>query len=397
MAEQSRFGAVAFLLLAAGLSALTLGYPGTPDDGDFLRWASILHSSGPFRGYAQIADYPPLGPFILWGATRAGADFSVPPFTCIKLAIDFFQLASALIIRWQTRSWAVAVLMFLLISPFGALLGYIDVFYLPFVLGGVFALRSERFAVANLMFAIATLIKWQPAVLLPIVLIYGLGRGGKLKLVALVPAAVFTVLVIAAFGPDAVRAAFSGATGDPLFSGQAFNLDWIITYALEATHSLGTYFSATGTIKFINHLPPPWYAVSRGLFWIVYAGNLIVFASHGKTWNTCMLALLSAETIQFTFNTGVHENHSFLVMVLAFVAANAGILPPLESSIAAVLAVSNILAFYGLALVVGHAASLGTIFLSALDILICVGFMRRHVVACRDAGLAPNLLRLRQT
>jgi hypothetical protein len=110
-----------------------------------------------------------------------------------------------------------------------------------------------------------------------------------------------------------------------------------------------------------------------------------------------MLALLSAEMIQFTFNTGVHENHSFLIMILAFVAANAGILPLLESSIAAVLAVSNILAFYGLALVVGHAASLGTIFLSALDILICAGFIRRHIVACREAGVVYNVLRLNQT
>jgi hypothetical protein len=397
MAEQSRFGAFAFLLLVAGLSALTLAYPGTPDDSDFLHWASELNGSGPFHGYAQIADYPPLGPFILWGATRAGGDCGLLPFTCIKLAIDFFQLAAALIIRQQTRSWAAATLMFFLISPFGALLGYIDAFYLPFVLVGIFALRSEKFALANLMFAISTLIKWQPAVLFPIVLIYGFGRCRKLNFISLVPAAVFTALVITAFGPDAVQTAFSGATDDPLFSGQAFNLDWIITYGLEATHSLGTHFSATGTIKFINHLPPPWYAVSRGLFWIVYIGNLIVFASYGKTWNTCMLALLSAEMIQFTFNTGVHENHSFLIMILAFVAANAGILPLLESSIAAVLAVSNILAFYGLALVVGHAASLGTIFLSALDILICAGFIRRHIVACREAGVVYNVLRLNQT
>jgi hypothetical protein len=192
MAEPSRFGAVAFVLLAAGLCAVTLGYPGTPDDGDFLHWAAVLNGAGPIRGYAQIADYPPLGPLILWGATKAGADFSLPPFTCIKLAIDFFQLAAALIIRWYARSWAAAALMFLLISPFGALLGYIDAFYLPFVLAGIFALRSDRFAVANLMFAIATLIKWQPAVLFPIVLIYGVGRGRKLNVFSLLPAAVFT-------------------------------------------------------------------------------------------------------------------------------------------------------------------------------------------------------------
>jgi hypothetical protein len=395
MAEPSRFGAVAFVLLAAGLCAVTLGYPGTPDDGDFLHWAAVLNGAGPIRGYAQIADYPPLGPLILWGATKAGADFSLPPFTCIKLAIDFFQLAAALIIRWYARSWAAAALMFLLISPFGALLGYIDAFYLPFVLAGIFALRSDRFAVANLMFAIATLIKWQPAVLFPIVLIYGVGRGRKLNVFSLLPAAVFTGFVIAAFGPDAVRTAFSGATDDPLFSGQAFNLDWIITYGLEATHSLGTHFSAIGTIKFINHLSPPWYAVSRGLFWIVYLGNLIVFASCCKTWNTCMLALLSAETIQFTFNTGVHENHSFLVMILAFAASAGGMLPALEFRVAAVLAVSNILAFYGLDLVFGHAASLGTVILSALDVLMCAAFIRRHVMACRDAGVAPFVSRLR--
>jgi hypothetical protein len=395
MAEQPRFGVVAFLLLAAGLSALTLGYPGTADDGDFLHWASVLDDSGPFHGYAQIADYPPLGPFILWAATRAGGDFGLQPFTCIKLAIDAFQFCAALIIHQQMRSWAAAALVFLLISPFGALLGYIDAFYLPFVLIGIFALRYERFGIANLMFATATLIKWQPAVLCPIVLIYSLGRCRKPNVLWPVPAAFFAVLAIAIFGPNAVQAAFSGATNDSLFSGQAFNLDWIITFVLEATHSLGTHFSTTDTVKFINHLPLPWYAASRGLFWIVYIGNLIIFASHGKTWNTCVLALLSAETIQFTFNTGVHENHSFLIMILAFVASAAGVLPPLEVFIAAALAISNILAFYGLALVAGHAASVGTVVLSALDILMCFGFIHRHVMACREAGLVPILSRLR--
>jgi hypothetical protein len=389
------FAGAAFLLLAAGLSALTLAYPGTPDDVAFVHWAMVLHSAGPLAGYAQIADYPPLGPFILWAATEAGSGLGLPPFISIKLAIDIFQLTAALIIRRQTQSWAAAALIFLLLTPFGALLGYIDVFYLPFILTGIYALRSDRLAIASLMFAVATLIKWQPGVLCPVILIYSLGRCRPPKCLWPVPAAAFTILVIAAFGPQALSTAFAGATNDRLFSGQAFNLDWVITYVLEATNSLGAHFSATGTIRFINHLPPPCYAVSRLLFWLIYFANLIIFALHGKNWNTCLLALLSAETIQFTFNTGVHENHSFLIMILAFVAATAGILPPLEASIAAVLAVSNILAFYGLAPVPGHTASVGTVILAALDILMCAAFIRRHVMACRAAGPAPFLARLR--
>jgi hypothetical protein len=381
------FGAACFALLAAGLAGITLAYPGTPDLGEFVLWSRVLAQSGPFTGYAAIADYPPLGPFLLWAATQAGRLVHLPDIVAIKLAIDAFQLAAALITRHQTKSWTAAALIFVLVTPFGALLGYIDVFFLPFILLGIFALRADRLATAMLMFAAATLIKWQPAILCPIVFGYALARARTVKSrLWPLPAAMFVLLVIAAFGPRAVWAGFAGATNDPLFSGQAFNLDWIVTYLLEGFRIAGAHFTEAGTVTFINHLPAPWYAGSRLLFWLVYLGNLAVFAAHRKSFRTLLLALLAAESIQFTCNTGVHENHAFLIMILAFAAYNAGALPLIYVLLTAVLAISNILAFYGLAIVAGPAASFGTVMLAMLQVFLCAALVGRHVAASRENG-----------
>jgi hypothetical protein len=373
----------AIVLLALGLSAVTFSYPGTPDVGDFLRWSGALQSQGPRAGYAAIADYPPLGPLLLWAATSAGRVFGLGDFSAIKLAIDLFQAASAIIAGIRFRSWVAAGLLWVLITPFGALLGYIDVFYLPFILLGVFALERDRFALAGLLFAAAGLIKWQPIVVAPVILVYAVSRAaGARKLFWMLPAALFVVAVVLGFGVAPCWRALGGATGDRLFSGQAFNLDWILTYALEAWRVDGLHF-AGGTMKFITALPPPWYGLSRALFWLVYAANLAIFGLRRKTADTLLLALAAAEAINFTFNTGVHENHAFLEMIFVFAAVFAGALPPLYLMLAAALAISNILCFYGLDVVHGAAASAGTVILSMLQIGMC-GLLIQAVATFRE-------------
>ncbi len=169
------------------------------------------------------------------------------------------------------------------------------------------------------------------------------------------------------FGPRAVWFAFSGAAGDPYFSGQAFNLDWIVSGFLEVFHLAGAPALQGGTIVAITALAPPWYGLSKILFWIVYLGVLGVFAAGKKP---LALALLTAELAQFDFNTGVHENHGFLVMILAFVAVCGLVLEGPYLGVIATVMLANILLFYGLNLVSGAAASAGTLLLSGLNLVV---------------------------
>lgn len=357
-----------FGLLGAGLSAAALDYPGTSDVGDFMTWAHALLARGPVAGYAAIADYPPLGPLLLWVGIGAGRLANLPDLVSLKLEIALFQLASAAIVARRYRSLSAGALLWVLIAPFGALLGYIDCFYLPFVLLAVFALEDGRFALGGAMIAVALLIKWQPAILAPVMLLYAARRAqGWRKVSCLVPGAAIGLAVIWLFGPRAVWFAFSGAAGDPYFSGQAFNLDWIVSGFLEVFHLAGAPALQGGTIVAITALAPPWYGLSKILFWIVYLGVLGVFAAGKKP---LALALLTAELAQFDFNTGVHENHGFLVMILAFVAVCGLVLEGPYLGVIATVMLANILLFYGLNLVSGAAASAGTLLLSGLNLVV---------------------------
>jgi len=373
-----------FAALTLAITALTLTSPGTSDVTDFLSWSATLLHKNPLTGYAAIADYPPLGPLILWSAAAAGRLAHLTPLTNLKLAIALFQYAAALI-TWRLVSPSAATLLFILIAPYGALLGYIDCFYLPFILLGLFALTRNHPALALLLFATATLIKWQPALLCPIIFIqaFAIAKGPQ-KLLFPIPAAALATGVILAFGPAAVWWAFRGATTDPYFSGQAFNLDWLATGLMELLHIAGQHVSPDGTIIPITRLPPLWYTASKTLFWSAYLANLTLFAARAKSQKRLILGLLSAESIQFTLNTGVHENHAFLILTLGFIACCQNHLSKPRFTLIAALALSNILLFYALPAANLTSFQLGaalTMSLAALQCIICVTTIHSHIAA----------------
>jgi hypothetical protein len=196
------------------------------------------------------------------------------------------------------------------------------------------------------------------------------------------------VATILFFHPGSVWIALSGALSDNLFGGQAFNLNWMITYAIEVTHIAGQALTPTHTVHYLGLVQTPRVcsAFSKTLFWLIFAVNFCSFAIHEKQYASFLLAMLAAESIQFTFNNGVHENHAFLIMILALAAHQAGVLNPLFLILTATLAITNILAFYGLAIVSGPIASLGTIILSLLQLLICVTFIIQSHAANRRNG-----------
>jgi hypothetical protein len=374
--------ALCFALLALGLSCALLGLPGTEDVPVFIRWANTLRDHGPFAGYARIADYPPLAPFLLWLAISAGRIVSLPDLLAVKLTIALFQLAACLIVARRYRAWAPACLLWLLLSPLGLVNGYLDALYLPFVLLALYALERDGLGAGAFWLTVAALIKWQPLVMGPIVLVYAVSRmRGIRQLTWAAPAALFAVAVILAFGPSAMLTAFLGATGDPFFSGQAFNLDWIITVGLAFHQGAGPHVLTAGLLAFPPSVAAPWWVLSRALYWALYLALLGVFATRRRSWKTLVLTLTTAEAIQFTFNTGVHENHSFLVMALAFVAFQEGVLGSMMLTIIAALTLSNVLLFYGFGMGAGVPALIGTLSLSLLDVIVCLALIRLTMAA----------------
>ena len=377
--------ALCFFLLALGLTASLLSLKGTEDVPVFIRWGNALIQQGPFTGYASIADYPPLGPFLLWIIVSFGHAAGLPDLLALKLAIATFQLAACVIVMRRYKSWTAACLLWLLLTPLGLVNGYIDVFYLPFVLLALFSMQTGRFGLALTLLTAGALIKWQPAVMGPVMLVYAVSRTGRVRqLIWAAPATICGVAVALAFGLHATLHAFLGATGDPFFSGQAFNLDWMIMVLLSLRHG-GEQLLTGGILAVAPHVAAPWWVLSRSLYWTLYLTLLAVFAMRRRSWQSLLLTLAAAESIQFTFNTGVHENHSFLVMAMAFVAFYEGALSGFILTMLSALTLANVLLFYGIGMGAGWLGLAGSVALSLLDILMCAMLICLAIASYRPA------------
>jgi hypothetical protein len=255
------------------------------------------------------------------------------------------------------------------------------------VLLGFFALERDLFAAAGFFMTAAALIKWQPLILGPVVVIYAVSRSnGWRRTVWVLPGAALALAVMVLFGWRASWAALPGAVGDRFFSGQAFNLDWIVTGVVEFFEVAGKHLRGDGGMVALTSLPPVYYTVSKTFYWIAETAVVGIFAIHRKNPETLCLAMRASEAVQFNFNTGVHENHEFLMMIMTVNGVYAGWLDRLFLGVIAALAISNIILFYGLDLTQGALASFGTVSLSWLNLLVCAGIIGQLLAACRQSG-----------
>jgi hypothetical protein len=85
----------------------------------------------------------------------------------------------------------------------------------------------------------------------------------------------------------------------------------------------------------------------RTVFWCCYAAVMVVFVSGRPTPAAFIRSALAASLAQFTWNVGVHENHLFVPMIVAYVGWTAEAVPLFYVWTIASLAVFNMIAFYG--------------------------------------------------
>jgi hypothetical protein len=101
-------------------------------------------------------------------------------------------------------------------------------------------LKERQWLWFSLSFAVACLTKWQPLIIAPFVLLYihGIYQARQVKYTALLgkvvlPAAVLIALIVVVFGPRPIFLAFYVALTHQFLSGNALNLNWIVTHLLQ--------------------------------------------------------------------------------------------------------------------------------------------------------------------
>ncbi len=354
---------LAFALAIGALTAAALTTPGTPDVGLWLQWADNAARLGLRDGYvANGADYPPLSALALAALARAADSLGIERFTALKVMLLLCLLVTALMVwAWSRRPWlALATLAALALNSVA--LGYLDILLAPPLLLGLWALAQRRWALFSLGFALAVLVKWQPLIIAPFVGWYCLTawrrppRGLPSRLAAPVwdtallvtpPLALGALGVWGGWGAPIV-ASLGQAIAHPYLSGNALNLNWLATHALRAL-APDTFGGLEGGLaRYILTDNPLLLAWSKPLFIAAYGLLLWRFTRAPQSLATLLRFALAGFLAYFTFNTGVHENHLFIPVLLGLALAATGRSPAPFAACAIALNI-NMALFYGLA------------------------------------------------
>jgi hypothetical protein len=336
------------LLLTVTLSLMMLRSPGTSDVSIVLNWADILYQNGLIRGYSEVisdlhTEYPPISHAMLYIARALGDTVGLSPLGSFKVIILAFQLMSAGIILVLSGSYWVAAAFNASIFLSGVGLGYQDVWFAPPLILAFWAFRAGRDVLGTALFLIACLTKWQPLIVAPFIAVYlfdisdfrscrdVLGRRLFWQLAILIAMTIALLLLI--FGLSPVRSLWHGMN-HPFWSGTALNLPWVgeffckvffpsfyqqmVVGSAQKIPLLSSYFfSQQDQLKFL--LPPAVYLLPLKIFfWSLLIVVVIRAMRSKKTFTNCMLFSIAGLVTYTIWNSGVHENHLFVAMVLAF-------------------------------------------------------------------------------
>jgi hypothetical protein len=258
--------------------------------------------------------------------------FGLPPLLALKLSLLLALSATSLIAWVWTRrpSQAAALHLALVVNAVG--LGYLDVLFgLPLLLAFL-AYRRGRLAMAGFAFGVASLVKWQPLIVAPCFALHLVAGDGRWR-ERLIRAARFSLPVAgllagarAVFGPE-MSEAFGRAASHGYLSGDALNMAWLFQIALRAWAPdwFGGLPAPDAVLSrealLISTHEPAIVLPFRVLFLASYVALLFLLARSRRGFPALAAASLFAALAYFAFNTGVHENHLFMVVVPAAILA----------------------------------------------------------------------------
>lgn len=322
-------GSLAWLLLVTCCAPVLLNAPGTVDTPIWLEWMDVLHAHGLRAGYPlPRPEYPPLAFVLLWLVERAGHALGLAHFDALKLSLLVaLWLTTGLVWVWTRRASLAALgQAALLLNAVG--LGYLDVYGAPALLACLWALQARRPLLAAVALSLSVLCKWQPLLVLPLLLPCALAAGdlrrsvGR-RLAGLTAACLAPLLLtMGLFGWEPLRA-FERTLHHPQLSGNALNFNWLFTWALHVLAPQRFGKLAQGRVFIVETRDFALLLGPRLLFALGYGAAL------WRAWRDpraqTLAGALPLATIgyaaYFMFNPGVHENHIYVGALLALASA----------------------------------------------------------------------------
>jgi hypothetical protein len=346
--------AITFVTLV-GLMAVSFFYsPGTVDVGLWGDWIREISAYGLIGGFAHtLQDYPPLAWVLLAAVSRCAQLLGTDWFLVLKGSLLLFLFATCGCFYWFTRNLILAAALESTLLLNSVALGYLDIYFAPFLIAALFHLQRGNLNRGILLFAISCFIKWQPLIIAPFVCIYVIGTDGQRehgKLWSRISPFVISMVTVAlpvavAFGP-AVLTSLYLATRHGMLSGNALNLSWLYTWALHLFQPYKYGALREGQIDLVDATETI-VKLEKILFYASYGMIFVAFALQTKTFKRLIVYSMAGYMAYFILNTGVHENHLFLVCCLAWILAFVDSDCSLNAISLSIAANANLVLFYG--------------------------------------------------
>lgn len=317
---------VAFLGIII-LSVIFFNTPGTGDMDIWNTWLDYAEQYGIREGYSMQKDmYPPFALILQIGIKKMWPALS--NFDVLRLANIFFLLISVFVIHILYKNGKITILSFLGLI-LSANLGYLDIEMVPFLILAFYFFSKDKYILSGIFYSFLCLIKFQPLIILPFVCIYFVDifdadkRKIKLniKIKSLVkmamPAIVIGAGVCLIYRRALIKALYNALfTSGYSISPNALNFGWVLQFWLEKFHADIFGPLDNGKIAIIWSAPKI-YLSFKYIFVFLYAlAAIVMLLNRKKDYKLMLQCSVIGYTAYFLYNSGVHENHLFLGMIL---------------------------------------------------------------------------------
>ena len=343
----------AALVVLVGLTVIATRLPGTGDMEIWERSISNADRLGILDGFAEnAADYPPGASIVLWSAGLLGRALGCVPAAAIKFSLAAGLGVTLIVFFAWTRNRAATLGLWAAVLLNSVALGYLDIYAAPFLVLSLRALSAATNGWALTWFSVACLLKWQPAMIGPFVLLHVIGTARRptpddARRVAglLAPSAAIALVVVLAFGAMPVAWAFAKSLGHRSLSADALNLGWVITWLQQgAAHGGDALFDR---VVYLARVPLWARLGAKMLFASQFMLLLWHYVGRPSSFTRTLAYALMGSLAYVIFNSGVHENHWFVPTVLAVALAARDAAWRVPAVVVGGFANLNLLLFYG--------------------------------------------------
>ncbi|MBI4707810.1 MAG: hypothetical protein HY761_07805 [Candidatus Omnitrophica bacterium] len=318
------------------LALITLSFFHSPGQGDvrfWLKWIETVDAHGPFMSFesrertslgleALQEAYPPFASLISFSTAKLSHMFSTDYFTALKISLTFFLFLSSFIFWIWTRDFFITAIFHFSLLLNSVMLVYIDIYFVPTLILSLWAIKERNLKAFTIFYSISCLIKWQPIIISPFILLYILNikKAAEWKQIdfkgitfsVLSPLILIVIITFSLFGMPFLKS-FASAVTEPYLSGDALNFGWIMTYFLHVFFPDKFGYLIEGEANYIMTTSLKLMLIPKLLFFISYAIAFLAFFKKEKSFENLIYYSLVGFLAYFIFNTGAHENHLFII------------------------------------------------------------------------------------